>query len=103
MQIDLARMQSAAREASALLKALANDRRLMILCRLMEGERSVGDLAGLVGLAQSPLSQHLARLREEGLVATRRDAQTIYYSLNGEAARRIIGVLYDLYCAPGDD
>jgi len=98
MQIDLDRMQSAARQASSLLKALANDRRLMILCRLIEGEKSVGELSELVGLAQSPLSQHLARLREEGLVSTRREGQTIYYSLEGAAARRVIGLLYEIYC-----
>lgn len=93
-------MEQAAAAASRLLKALANERRLMILCHLSESERSVGELERLVGLSQSALSQHLARLREDGLVKTRRAAQTIYYSLDGEAAPRIIAVLYELYCAP---
>lgn len=93
-------MERAAAAASRLLKALANERRLMILCHLTTSERSVGELERLVGLSQSALSQHLARLREDGLVKTRRAAQTIYYSLDGEAAPRVIAVLYELYCAP---
>jgi len=98
--MNLVEMEQAAAAASRLLKALANERRLMILCHLSESERSVGELERLVGLSQSALSQHLARLREDGLVKTRRAAQTIYYSLDGEAAPRVIAVLYELYCAP---
>ena len=92
-------MEQAAARASRLLKVFANEHRLMILCHLTKGERSVGELERLIGLSQSALSQHLARLREDGLVQTRRMAQTIYYSIAGEAAPRVIGLLYDLYCA----
>ncbi len=93
-------MEQAALRASALLKVLSNEKRLLILCRLIEGEKSVGELAELVGLNQSPLSQHLARLRSEGLVATRREAQTIYYTLYSREAARVIELLYAIYCAP---
>ena len=86
--------------AARFLKQLANASRLAILCELVEGERSVGELAAVVGLSQSALSQHLARLRGAGLVATRREAQTIYYSLADPGVTRIIGVLYELYCRP---
>ncbi len=85
------------REASELLKAMSNERRLLILCLLAEGERSVGQLERLVSLSQSALSQHLARLRRDRLVTTRRDAQTIYYSLNGNLARDILAALHEIY------
>ncbi len=98
--IELDKLRESARQASELLKALSNEHRLMILCNLLDGERNVGELQALIGLSQSALSQHLARLRQDGLVSTRREAQTIYYSPRGEAARRIIAVLYELYCAP---
>ena len=88
-----------AEKAEAFLKALANKHRLMILCELHQGERSVGTLMNAVGLSQSALSQHLAKLREDGLVVTRRDAQTIYYTLASDGASRIIAVLYELFCA----
>lgn len=87
--------------ASALLKAIGNERRLAILCHLAEGERSVRALEHQVGLSQSALSQHLARLRRDGLVATRRDAQTIYYSLHGPNVPTILRALHDIYCAQG--
>jgi len=77
---------------------MSNERRLVILCHLALGERSVGQLEAVVGLSQSALSQHLARLRQDGLVATRRVAQTIYYSLAGDEARRIMQTLHDIYC-----
>lgn len=93
------RMEQAARDASDLLKAMSNQRRLLILCHLAEGERSVGELCELVQASQSALSQHLAKLRHDGLVRTRREAQTIYYSLEGEAARRILDTLHELFCA----
>ncbi len=93
-------LASKAVEAEGLLKALANRHRLMILCNLVDGEASVSALRERVGLSQSALSQHLARLRDDGLVATRRAAQTIYYRLSGEAATKIMGLLHDLYCAP---
>ncbi|MDX1605320.1 MAG: metalloregulator ArsR/SmtB family transcription factor [Candidatus Competibacterales bacterium] len=93
-------MHAAASRASELLKALSNEHRLLILCNLSQGEKSVGELQQVIDLSQSALSQHLARLRQDRLVKTRRQAQTIYYSLRGEAASRIIAVLYELYCAP---
>ena len=91
-------MEQAAREASALLKAMSNERRLLILCHLSRGERSVGELCRLVDISQSALSQHLAKLRTDGLVKTRREAQTIYYSLRGDAVQSILDSLYALYC-----
>lgn len=80
------------------MKNFANAHRLMILCRLHEGEASVGALEQTVPLAQSALSQHLARLRRDGIVATRREAQTIYYRLADPKTRRLIKELYGLYC-----
>ena len=77
----------------------ANPRRLMILCRLAEGEASVGDLQRFVGLSQSALSQHLARLRGAGMVATRREAQTIYYRLADADTRALMVALYQIFCA----
>ncbi len=93
-------MESRAEEAARLLSALGQSKRLMVLCRLVDTEMSVGALAESVGLGQSALSQHLARLRDLGIVATRREAQTIYYRLASDNARRLIGLLYELYCAP---
>lgn len=89
-----------AAEAESFLKALANRHRLMVLCELHKGERSVTQLQEAVGLSQSSLSQHLARLREDELVETRRASQTIYYSLADENVSRIIGLLYEMFCAP---
>ena len=86
-----------------MLKAVANRNRLVILCELLKGERSVSALQGAIGLSQSALSQHLARLREDELVATRRESQTIYYSLSSKPVTRLIGLLYELYCAPHCD
>jgi len=100
-----ARMEAAAHDASALLKAMSNERRLIILCHLAKGEHSVNALCELVGMSQSALSQHLAKLRHDDLVTTRRAAQTIYYRLNGDAATRVLDTVYNLYCsdvAPGD-
>ncbi|MCW2242929.1 ArsR/SmtB family transcription factor [Azospirillum canadense] len=91
---------SNARRASTLLKAMSNERRLLILCYLAEGEKSVGELEDLVDLSQSALSQHLARLRRDKLVRTRRSAQNIYYSLNGHEAQTVMATLHGLYCAP---
>lgn len=93
-------METRAEEAARLLSALGQTKRLMVLCRLVDNEMSVGALAEAVGLGQSALSQHLARLRDLGIVATRREAQTIYYRLASDNARRLIGLLYELYCAP---
>lgn len=88
------------REATVLLKAMANDKRLKVLCALHEGEKSVGELEKLVGLSQSALSQHLARMRHDGLVTTRRSAQTIYYSLKGQEVQTIMKGLRELYRTP---
>ena len=99
LQLNDARALNAkAAEAAQLLTALANEHRLAILCELVEGERSVGSLVDAVGLAQSALSQHLAKLRAASIVATRRDAQTIYYRLASAAAGRIMKTLADIYC-----
>ena len=96
--IDLTDIEQAAERASRLLRSLGNGTRLMILCHLVQGERSVGALQALLGIEQSPLSQHLARLRKDGLVATRREAQTIYYRIASDEATRLIETLYGLYC-----
>lgn len=85
-------------EAAGFLKSIANPCRLVLLCELSKGERAVGELEAVAGLSQSAVSQHLARLREAGLVSTRRQAQTVLYSLNSESARQVIDVLHDLYC-----
>ncbi len=95
---DIGPMQESARRASALLKSMGNPHRLMILCQLVSGEKCVSELEDVIGLSQSALSQHLARLRRDDLVTTRRAAQTIYYSLAGHEAQTIISTLYDLYC-----
>jgi len=92
-------MRAHAVDASRLLKALANDKRLMLLCLMVDGEQSVGELNAKVDLSQSALSQHLAVLREDGLVSTRREAQTIYYALASGPARQIIETLHGIYCA----
>ena len=96
--IDLKRIQENAKRASTLLKAMSNQHRLLILCQLVPGEKCVGELEKIVGLSQSALSQHLARLRRDDLVLTRREAQTIHYSLAGEEASAVIETLYGLYC-----
>ena len=97
----LDQMRQHASEAAGLMKALGNESRLMVLCSLAEGERSVGELNALVPLSQSALSQQLARLRREGLVQTRRESQTIFYSLCDGPADRIIHLLHDIYCPAG--
>ena len=87
--------------AARLLQLLSNERRLLLLCHLMErGETSVGALAGLVGLSQPALSQHLAMLRMSGVLATRREAQTIFYRIAEPKAARVIQLLHELYCPP---
>jgi ArsR family transcriptional regulator len=97
---DPALLEASATAAARLLRALANERRLLILCHLVEGERSVGQLQPVVGLSQSALSQHLAVLREEGLVATRRESQTIWYRIDDPAALRVVETLADIFCPP---
>lgn len=91
-------MQKNANDAVSLLKGLANESRLMIMCVLSEGEVSVGELNQRIKLSQSALSQHLAVLREQGLVQTRRESQTIFYRLKDTAAMNIIELLHDVYC-----
>ena len=95
-------MQLHATDAAGLMKALGNESRLMILCVLAEGERSVSDLNTIVPLSQSALSQQLARLRQQGLVKTRRESQTIFYSLADGPADRVITLLHDIYCGRTD-
>ncbi len=96
--VDIADFQASAGEAAKLLRALGNERRLMILCQLSDGERSVGELLPAVGLSQSALSQHLAVLREEGIVATRREAQTIRYRIAEPAALKVVATLAEIFC-----
>lgn len=91
-------MHAAATRASDLMRALASENRLMILCQLAEGEKSVGELAGRLDLRQAAVSQQLALLRKDGLVAPRRDGQTIFYSIASPQAEAVIEVLYDLFC-----
>lgn len=102
MDVELSKLEENARRASVLLKAMSNQHRLMILCQISNEEKSVGELERIVGLSQSALSQHLARLRRDNLVKTRREAQTIYYSLSGHEATAVIKTLYELYCQTGD-
>jgi DNA-binding transcriptional ArsR family regulator len=96
--MNLQELAPRAAEAENFLKAMANRHRLMILCELHKGERHVTALQEAVGLSQSALSQHLARLREDDLVKTRRESQTIYYSLANPKVSRLIALLYELYC-----
>ncbi len=98
LKINPADMAEHAEEAANLLKALANANRLVVLCLLAQGEMSVGQLNAQVPLTQSALSQHLAVLRRDGLVKTRRDAQTVYYSAAPGPAADIIAVLHRTYC-----
>ena len=102
MQINIKAMELSADQATDLLKALANRHRLLIICQLVEGERSVGYLAERLGLRDSTVSQHLALLRKDGLVSSRRDAQTVYYSVASTPARQVLAALYRVYCAPGN-
>ncbi len=91
-------MQASADRAVELLKSLGNRSRLMILCQLLQGERSVGDLAQRIGMRDTAVSQQLALLRKDGLVRSRREGQTIYYALASTEAERVIVTLYDIYC-----
>jgi DNA-binding transcriptional ArsR family regulator len=95
---ELARMIDNAKRASNFLKALAHESRLVILCILAEGEKSVSELEHELDLRQPTVSQQLARLRADGLVSTRRDGKVIYYSLASDEARIIIGAIYDAFC-----
>mgnify|MGYP001826300793 CR=1 FL=1 len=95
-------MERHAGEAARLMKAMSNAKRLLILCQLANAERSVGELATAVGLSQSALSQHLASLREAGLVGTRRESQAIFYRLQSRAVTGILEALYQIYCNPNN-
>lgn len=94
------KMRGQAAMAEEMLKAMANRHRLMILCQLNGGESPVGELAAMLGVRDSTVSQHLALLRKDGLVATRREGQTVFYSLASEPVRRLVNTLYDIYCGP---
>ncbi|MDO9710865.1 ArsR/SmtB family transcription factor [Paracraurococcus lichenis] len=96
-------LEARAGEVARLLRLLAHEKRLLVLCHLAGGrEMNVSELVRAVGLSQSALSQHLALLREDGLVTTRREAQTIWYRLADSRAARLVEVLRDLYCPPED-
>jgi len=99
-KIDPNAMRAAADDASELLKALSNQHRLLILCQLIEGEKSVGQLAEFLGIRDSTVSQHLALLRRERIIAGRRDGQTIWYRIESGPARAVMEVLYGAYCSP---
>lgn len=101
--MNIADLRSHATDVAALMKMLANSHRLMILCELHKGERSVGALQQAVGIGQSALSQHLAKLRHDHLVSVRREAQTIHYSLADPKVREVMALLYRLYCEPFHD
>ena len=94
------KLERQAHAAASLLKAASNPRRLLILCHLTDGEKSVGELEQRLAMRQPHLSQHLARLRRDKLVRTRRASRTIYYRLASNEAKRLIALLYDLYCSP---
>ena len=100
MKIEPDHMAAAAEQASELLRSLGNRHRLLILCQLTEGERSVGDLAAFLGLRDSTVSQHLSLLRRDGLVRARRDGQTIWYSIASPPARRVLETLFEIFCKP---
>ncbi|MET4694449.1 ArsR/SmtB family transcription factor [Endozoicomonas lisbonensis] len=99
MPIDIRTMRQKVRNAAALLKNMSNENRLLILCHLSQGEMSVSQLNERFDLSQSALSQHLALLRREGLVQTRRESQTIYYSLDSQQAARLIEFLHSEFCS----
>jgi DNA-binding transcriptional ArsR family regulator len=102
MKVNVAIMRQSADQAAEFLKSLGNRHRLLILCQLLDAERSVTDLSQFLAIRDSTVSQHLALLRREGLVKARRDGQTIWYSLNSDPAREILAVLYRRFCAPGE-
>lgn len=97
--MNLQNMEQSSKQAVVLLKAMANEKRLLILCILHDQELSVGDLGEKLELSQSALSQHLAWLRRDGLVKTRKEAQTVYYSLSSTEVKEVIHLLHSLYCS----
>jgi len=100
MKMQSEKMAAAAGQASDLLKAIGHPHRLMLLCQMIERERTVGELAAALGIRESTTSQHLALLRRDGLVQPRREGQTIWYSIASQPARRLMATLFELYCAP---
>lgn len=102
MKIDPEAMKAGADLASELLKSLSNRYRLLILCRLSDGEHSVGQLAEFLGIRDSTVSQHLALLRRDKIIAARRDGQTIWYRIESEPARDVISTLYSSFCRSSD-
>ena len=102
LSIDMPRILAAAQKASGLLRVLANENRMLLMCRLSQGEKSVGELEALLGIHQPTLSQQLGILREEGLVATRRAGKQVIYRVSNNDALQILHTLYGLYCQPAD-
>ena len=100
MKLEPLAMFAAAEKAADLLKSLANRHRLLIVCQLIEGERSVGELTEFLGIRDSSVSQHLALLRKDGIVAARREGQTVFYSIASTPARQVLETLYQNYCSP---
>jgi DNA-binding transcriptional ArsR family regulator len=96
--LDAVRMNDRADQASSFLKALSHEGRLMIMCHLANGEKSVTELERLLGVRQAAVSQQLSRLRLEGLVATRREGKTIYYSIHDPKVMRTVGLLHEMFC-----
>lgn len=101
--IPISEMERNAEAAASYLKALAHGGRLMILCHLCSGEKSVGELEQLLDMRQAAVSQMLARLRDQGFVTARRDGKTIYYTLTDDRTAEVIGMMYRLFCAPSED
>ncbi|MHA7879349.1 MAG: ArsR/SmtB family transcription factor [Saccharospirillum sp.] len=97
-KLSLPEMEAQAGKAAAMLKALSHECRLLILCNLVSGEKTVSQLNERIELSQSALSQHLARLRKDGLVTGRKEAQAVYYSIASDDARKVVSLMYDLYC-----
>ncbi len=97
--VDVQELENKAADIATLLKAMGNERRLVILCELVaNGEMSVGAMVKSIGLGQSALSQHLAKMREEGIVATRREGQTIWYRIAEPRVEELMAILHQLYC-----
>ena len=99
IKMEIEKMEANADQATRLLTAMANSKRLLILCNLLDGEMNVTELGEKVGLGQSPLSQHLSKLRAWDFVKTRRDGQQVYYSVASEAVKEVLTTLYGIYCA----
>lgn len=98
INMDIDKMEVNAEQATRLLTAMANSKRLMILCNLLDREMNVTELGEKVALAQSPLSQHLSKLRAWGFVKTRREGQQVHYSLASDAVKQVLTTLYGIYC-----